>query len=72
MLIAKRPLFALSVIAAALCLAAPVGAQQPGASRALKMQSIWPASLTLQDNFKMFAERVEKLTSGAIKIEAPA
>jgi TRAP-type mannitol/chloroaromatic compound transport system substrate-binding protein len=72
MLIAKRPLFALSVIAAALCLAAPVGAQQPGASRALKMQSTWPASLTLQDNFKMFAERVDKLTSGAIKIEALA
>src|SRR5262245_66040524 len=71
MLTAKRPLSALSVIAA-LCLAAPVGAQQPGASRTLKMQSTWPASLTLQDNFRMFAERVDKLTSGAIKIDAMA
>ena len=33
-------------------------------TKTLKMQSTWPASLTLQDNFKMFAERVEKLTAG--------
>ena len=36
------------------------------------MQSTWPASLTLQDNFKFFAERVEKLTGGQLKIEALA
>ena len=36
------------------------------------MQSTWPASLTLQDNFKFFAERVDKLTSGQVKIEAMA
>jgi TRAP-type mannitol/chloroaromatic compound transport system substrate-binding protein len=36
------------------------------------MQSTWPASLTLQENFKMFGERVEKLTRGEIKIEAMA
>ena len=40
--------------------------------RTLKMQSTWPASLTLQDNFRMFAERVDKLTGGQIKIEALA
>ena len=45
--------------AAALCIATSASAQ----TRTLKMQSTWPASLTLQDNFKMFAERVEKLTS---------
>ena len=50
-------------------LAAPASAQQ---TRTLKMQSTWPASLTLQDNFRMFAERVDKLTSGAVKIEAMA
>ena len=55
--------------AAALCIAAPASAQQ---TRTLKMQSTWPASLTLQDNFRMFAERVDKLTSGQIKIEALA
>ena len=50
-------------------LAVPAVAQQ---SRTLKMQSTWPASLTLQDNFKFFAERVEKLTGGALKIEVNA
>jgi TRAP-type mannitol/chloroaromatic compound transport system substrate-binding protein len=52
-------------------LAGPAGAQQP-AAKALKMQSTWPASLTLQDNFRFFAERVDKLTGGQVKIEALA
>jgi TRAP-type mannitol/chloroaromatic compound transport system substrate-binding protein len=50
-------------------------AQQPaqqGATKNLKFQSTWPASLTLQDNFKYFAERVDKLTRGEVKIEAMA
>jgi TRAP-type mannitol/chloroaromatic compound transport system substrate-binding protein len=59
------------VLATVLGFAGTVGAQQP-APRTLKMQSTWPASLTLQDNFRMFAERVEKLTSGQLKIEALA
>src|SRR4029079_15480951 len=41
-------------------------------TKQLKMQSTWPASLTLQDNVKMWAERVEKLTRGEVKIEAMA
>src|SRR3970282_2279168 len=36
------------------------------------MQSSWPASLTLQDNFRFFAERVDKLTGGSLKIDALA
>jgi TRAP-type mannitol/chloroaromatic compound transport system substrate-binding protein len=40
--------------------------------RTLKMQSTWPASITLQEHFKIFAERLEKLTSGSLKIEAMA
>jgi len=67
---AFRRAFALTAVAAALGFAAGAGAQQ--ASRTLKMQSTWPASLTLQDNFKFFAERVDKLTSGQLKIEAMA
>jgi TRAP-type mannitol/chloroaromatic compound transport system substrate-binding protein len=47
---------------------APVEAQQKN----LKFQSTWPASLTLQDNFRFFAERVDKLTGGQLKIEALA
>jgi TRAP-type mannitol/chloroaromatic compound transport system substrate-binding protein len=54
-------------------LAAMVGtgalAQAP-ASRTLKMQSSWPASNTLQEHFKIFAERTEKLTQGSLKIDA--
>src|SRR5688572_31146852 len=49
--------------------AAPAAEQQ---AKTLKMQSSWPASLTLQDNFRMFAERVDKLTAGQLKIEALA
>jgi len=48
-----------------------VSAQQP-AARTLKMQSTWPASLTLQDNFRFFGERVDKLTGGQLKIETLA
>jgi TRAP-type mannitol/chloroaromatic compound transport system substrate-binding protein len=61
----------LAAIACALVLALPAVAQQP-APRTLKMQSTWPASLTLQDNFRYFAERVDKLTAGQLKIEALA
>jgi len=43
-----------------------------GGREELQFQSTWPASLTLQDNFKMFAERVDKLTGGQVKIEALA
>ena len=63
--------FSLTAFAAAAALAVPALAQQP-AARQLKMQSTWPASLTLQDNFRYFAERVDKLTGGGVKIEAMA
>ena len=65
----KRGMFSLVLAIVALCLAVPAGAQ---AIRTLKMQSSWPASLTLQDNFKFFAERVDKLTGGQLKIDALA
>jgi len=63
-----KPLVA-SLAAAALVagLVGPAAAQAP-AVRNLKMQSTWPASLTLQDNFRFFAERVDKLTGGQLKI----
>jgi TRAP-type mannitol/chloroaromatic compound transport system substrate-binding protein len=63
----KRAL-SLTVFAVAAVIAFPAAAQ----TKNLKFQSTWPASLTLQDNFKMFAERVDKLTSGQVKIEALA
>jgi len=65
-----------SAMAAALAFAAAASAQQPAPAsssvKTYKFQSTWPASLTLQDNFKMFAERVDKLTGGQVKIEALA
>jgi TRAP-type mannitol/chloroaromatic compound transport system substrate-binding protein len=62
---------ALTALAAVIGWTGPAGAQQP-APKALKMQSSWPASLTLQDNFRFFAERVDKLTAGQVKIDALA
>jgi len=52
--------------------AAPAAAPAAPGVKSLKMQSTWPASLTLQDNFRFFAERMDKLTSGQVKIEALA
>jgi TRAP-type mannitol/chloroaromatic compound transport system substrate-binding protein len=67
----KRILASVCAVAVAVGLSAsqaPAEAQQKN----LKFQSTWPASLTLQDNFKFFAERVDKLTGGQLKIEALA
>jgi TRAP-type mannitol/chloroaromatic compound transport system substrate-binding protein len=48
----------------------PASAQQ--APRTLKMQSAVPPSATTQEGFKFFAERVDKLTGGQLKIEVLA
>src|SRR5262245_42697326 len=61
--------FSLALAVTALCLAAPAAAQE---TRTLKMPSTWPASSTIQDNFRFFAERVDKLTDGKLKIETLA
>jgi len=63
--------FTLAAVASVLAFLVPAFAQQP-APRTLKMQSTWPASSTLQENFKFFAERVDKLTGGQLKIETMA
>src|ERR671923_2727463 len=57
---------------AASAVAQQAPAPAAGGAKTYKFQSTWPASLTLQDNFKMFAERLDKLTSGTVKIEALA
>lgn len=38
-------------------------------TRTLKMQATWPSSLTLYENFTFFADRVEKLSGGSLKID---
>jgi TRAP-type mannitol/chloroaromatic compound transport system substrate-binding protein len=68
----SRLLTAAASFVAAAFVAGVASAQQPAGPRTLKMQSTWPASLTLQDNFRFFGERVDKLTGGQLKVETLA
>ena len=62
----RRAASALAAATACLVLAhGDAGAQ----SRTLKMQSAVPASSTTHDAFKMLADRVDKMTGGALKID---
>jgi TRAP-type mannitol/chloroaromatic compound transport system substrate-binding protein len=68
----RRSLTSLVAVAVVALLAGGVQTPPSAVAQAptvLKMQASWPASLTLFDNFKMFAERVEKLSGGRLKIE---
>ena len=49
------------------------GAQaQAPATKSIKVQSSWPASLTIQDHLRIIAERMEKASGGTVKVEAMA
>ena len=65
----RKSAVAAAVVASMFAISA--GAQAPQ-SRTLKMQSTWPAGNTLQDHFRILAERVDKLTQGSLKIDAMA
>ena len=70
MLRVVRATAATVAVAATLGLATAAHAQQP---RVLRMQSSFPANSTAHDAFKMWAERVDKLTGGQLKADtAPA
>ena len=56
-----------AAVSATMAFAGTALAQQP---RTLKMQSAVPPSSTTQDAFKFFADRVDKLTGGNLKIDA--
>jgi TRAP-type mannitol/chloroaromatic compound transport system substrate-binding protein len=47
-------------------------AQQPAQSKMLRIQSSWPASTTLHENFVELAKRIEVLTAGRVKVNASA
>ncbi len=64
-----RRIVVATAVAAAFSLTAH--AQAP-AAKTLKVQSTWPASLTIQDHLRGLAERVDKLTSGQLKIDVLA
>ncbi len=68
---AKRTIAVAVAFAFAAGMSLGAAAQTP-APRTLKMQSTWPAGNTLQDHFRMLAERMDKLTQGQIKIDAMA
>ena len=59
----------IAVAVAAVTFALSAEAQAP-ATKTIKVQSSWPASLTLQDHLRIIAERVEKLTGGSLKMDA--
>jgi TRAP-type mannitol/chloroaromatic compound transport system substrate-binding protein len=61
-----------AILTLVLAVAAIVVGDRPARAQSattLKMQASWPASLTLYDNFKMFAEKVDKMSAGRLKIE---
>ena len=41
-------------------------------TKSIKVQSSWPASLTIQDHLRILSDRIEKLTGGSLKVEALA
>ena len=61
-------------VAGALLTAVPaVGAQaQQPAPKNIRIQSTWGAGFTMQDHLRTLGERIEKLTSGSVKLEALA
>src|SRR5262245_4630865 len=69
----KRLFYMMAAGAGAVLACAGLQPQDAGAqtqTRSLKMQATWPASLTLYENFTFFAERVDKLSAGTLKIDA--
>ena len=59
-------------VAVAFAAGAGLGLNAAAQTKTIKVQSTWPASLTIQDHLRILADRVDKLTSGSVKIEAMA
>ncbi|MGE3160432.1 MAG: TRAP transporter substrate-binding protein [Burkholderiales bacterium] len=62
----NRMLKIATALGVAIGVALPAYGQAP---RTLKMQSSWPASSNAQDHFRIFADRLDKLTGGQLKAE---
>jgi len=62
----------IAVTAAVVALAVNVASAQQPPTKTLKMQATWPTSVTAWDNFQFLADRIDKLTSGSLKIETLA
>src|SRR6476619_1445585 len=61
--------FVRSAVAMAAVAAFSAGAQAQQVVN-LNMQATWPASLTLYENFTYFADRINKVSGGSLKIDA--
>ena len=59
----RMPVFAVAIALTLGC------AHATAQSRTLKMQASWPTTVTAWDNFRFLAERLDKTTAGAIKID---
>ena len=59
-------------VAVAFAAGAGLGLNAAAQTKTIKVQSTWPASLTIQDHLRILADRIDKLTSGSVKIEAMA
>jgi TRAP-type mannitol/chloroaromatic compound transport system substrate-binding protein len=53
----------------ALAFASGIASAQQSAPKQLKMQSSWPAGIAAQDHFRMFADRLDKISGGQVKVE---
>ena len=62
---------ALAVAVSAAVVSFGAQAQAP-ATKSIKVQSSWPASLTIQDHLRIISERMEKASGGSVKVEAMA
>ena len=65
----KLRTLAVSLVAAALGSAAQA---QQATPKVLKMQSSWPAGIAAQDHFRVFADRLDKISGGQVKVEVMA
>jgi TRAP-type mannitol/chloroaromatic compound transport system substrate-binding protein len=59
----------LAAAAATILAAGALQVNAQGTPRTLKMQASWPSTVTAWDNFRFLAERIDKTTGGAIKID---
>src|SRR5919108_6001570 len=59
----------IGLVFAVMALALGLATQAIAQAKTLKMQASWPSTVTAWDNFRFLAERLDKTTAGAIKIE---
>src|SRR5688572_25571530 len=58
--------------ALAVLIAALVGTAANAQTKTLKMQSSWPAGIAAQDHFRIFADRLDKISGGQVKVDVMA